>query len=184
MSAMNELRTERGLPCDSPESCDTWEHWLERHGPSLVLFARQYAPAQTDAEDIVHEGFVRFWQSRERAEKPDAYLFACVKRAALNFLRSSKRRKIHERRAEELFERSHGAAADERGSAGSQDALHAALARLPVEQREILVLKICSDLTFPQIAEVLEISPNTAASRHRYALEALRRTLVKEGPVK
>jgi RNA polymerase sigma-70 factor (ECF subfamily) len=48
---------------------------------------------------------------------------------------------------------------------------------LPDEQREVLVLKIWNDLTFAEIGSVLEISQNTAASRYRYALGALRKTL-------
>ncbi len=55
-----------------------------------------------------------------------------------------------------------------------------ALAKLPEPQREVLVLKIWGDLTFPEIGEALGISPNTAASRHRYAIEALRTLLAKE----
>jgi RNA polymerase sigma-70 factor (ECF subfamily) len=41
----------------------------------------------------------------------------------------------------------------------------------------VLVLKIWGELTFEQIATELEIPPNTAASRYRYALAALRKEL-------
>ena len=50
-------------------------------------------------------------------------------------------------------------------------------AQLPLEQREVLVLRIWAELSFPEIAEVLEIGVDTAASRHRYALAALRRIM-------
>ena len=52
-----------------------------------------------------------------------------------------------------------------------------ALRELPDGPREVLVLKIWGDLTFDQVAEQLDIPPNTAASRYRYALAALRREL-------
>jgi len=52
--------------------------------------------------------------------------------------------------------------------------LERALAALPREQREVVALKIDGGLTFAQVAEVLGISPNTAASRYRYALGRLR----------
>ena len=52
-----------------------------------------------------------------------------------------------------------------------------AIDRLPHEQREVLVMKIWSELTFVEIAEALEISQNTAASRYRYALSALKKDL-------
>lgn len=55
--------------------------------------------------------------------------------------------------------------------------IEASLRRLPAEQREVLVLKIWAERTFEQIATQLEISPNTAASRYRYALAALRQEL-------
>lgn len=57
------------------------------------------------------------------------------------------------------------------------DDLEMALASLPTEQREVIALKIDGGLTFAHIAEILNISPNTAASRYRYALQKLRQAL-------
>jgi len=54
------------------------------------------------------------------------------------------------------------------------------MSTLPGEQRETLVLKIWSGLTFAQIAAVLNISANTAASRYRYAIARLRESLAEE----
>jgi RNA polymerase sigma-70 factor (ECF subfamily) len=61
-----------------------------------------------------------------------------------------------------------------------RQAVEEALTHLPPDQREILVLKIWSDLTFAQIAGVLGINPNTAASRYRYALSRLESLLSQE----
>jgi RNA polymerase sigma-70 factor (ECF subfamily) len=47
------------------------------------------------------------------------------------------------------------------------------LRALPTEQSEVVVLKIWEEMTFQQIAEVLEIPPPTAASRYRYAMTKL-----------
>ncbi|MBM4049994.1 MAG: sigma-70 family RNA polymerase sigma factor, partial [Planctomycetes bacterium] len=57
-----------------------------------------------------------------------------------------------------------------------QDALMA----LPEEQREVVLLKVYGRLTFAEIADVIHASPNTAASRYRYAVEKLRRHLGDE----
>ena len=46
------------------------------------------------------------------------------------------------------------------------------------EQRDTVALKIDGGLTFAEIAAVMRTSPNTAASRYRYALEKLRAALV------
>jgi len=60
----------------------------------------------------------------------------------------------------------------------SQQALAAAIDRLPAEQREVLVMKIWNELTFADIGTVLGISQNTAASRYRYALAGLKKNFV------
>jgi RNA polymerase sigma-70 factor (ECF subfamily) len=52
-----------------------------------------------------------------------------------------------------------------------------ALAKLPAEHREVIVLKVYQDMTFPEIAEVTGVSANTATSRYRYALDKLRALL-------
>ncbi|HUS80070.1 MAG TPA: sigma-70 family RNA polymerase sigma factor [Armatimonadota bacterium] len=59
-------------------------------------------------------------------------------------------------------------------------AVRDALGRLPVQQREVVVLKVWHGLTFDEIGRALGISPNTAASRYRYAIQKLRRELGDE----
>ena len=63
--------------------------------------------------------------------------------------------------------------------AGQGDAqqIEQAIQTLPDYYKEVIILKIWGELTFEQIADTLDIPMNTAASRYRYALEKLRRTL-------
>src|SRR5213080_1402398 len=120
---------------------DDWTAWLDAHAATLVLFARQWMPGRADAEDVVQEAFLRFWRVRQRAAEPAAYLFTCVKRCALEWLRGQSRRA----RREEAAARPEDADAtlfvaleqDER-----RTAIEAALRQLPAEQREVVVLKI------------------------------------------
>ena len=56
-------------------------------------------------------------------------------------------------------------------------ALSAALGDLPADQRAVVHLKLWEGLTFEQIAELLGIPLNTAASRYRYGLDKLRARL-------
>lgn len=60
--------------------------------------------------------------------------------------------------------------------------LAAAIQLLPESQQEVLTLKVDGELTFTEIGAVLGISPNTAASRYRYALERLRELLAEARP--
>jgi RNA polymerase sigma-70 factor (ECF subfamily) len=159
---------------------EPWTTLLEERGAALVLFARQWAYDRADAEDIVQEAFVRFWPSRHKAVDAPAYLFACVRSCALEWLRGNRRRVRRELLSGsrdvaggELFESA--VEHDERRAV-----LESKLMELPGEQREVLVLKIWGELSFPQIATTLGISPNTAASRYRYALAKLRAQLTEE----
>jgi len=153
-----------------------WTAWLDRHGPALVLFARQWAHSQADAEDIVQEAFVRFWRARHQARRDVPYLYACVRTSALDWLRSRRRRGQREMEAaiarsvsaEPVFENSPE-------TAELRSLIERTLSQLAEEQREVLVMKIWGGLTFQEIGEALDISQNTAASRYRYAVDALRR---------
>ena len=51
------------------------------------------------------------------------------------------------------------------------------LGTLPQSQYEVVILKHWEDLTFAEIAEALGLSQNTVASRYRYAMEKLQRSL-------
>ena len=160
------------------ESSSDWQAWLDRHGPALVLLARQFVPSRGDAEDLVQDAFIRFWRSRNKVHQPAAYLFASLRRCALDW---------HRRRRRQLRREEHVARQKDEPlfvTALEHDerrmAIEAALRELPAEQSEVLVMKIWGELSFPQIAEALDISPNTAASRYRYALAKLREVLAEE----
>ena len=155
-------------------SDEDWKTCFAQLGPALLLFARRWTNCRADAEDIVQEAFVRFWR-RQHSIENRALLYATVRSTALDRLRSDQRRARREAMAaddsEETFDPPF-LAMDE-----GQQLLAAAVERLPNEQRKVLVLKIWNDLTFAEIGNVLEIPQNTAASRYRYALGALRKTL-------
>jgi RNA polymerase sigma-70 factor (ECF subfamily) len=158
---------------------EDWAGWFARHGGAMLLLARQWAGSKSDAEDIVQEAFLRFWRTRDHADDPVAYLYACVRNCAVDWHRGSANRTARERaaaRADAVQEWFSGA--PER--AEREGRIEQVLLDLPQAQREVVVLKIWGRLSFEQVARTLNVSPNTAASRYRYALEKLRRELAEE----
>lgn len=138
-----------------------------------VRFARTITRNPHDAEDALQTAFVRVaLNPRVLAEAwhPWAYLLQMVRNEALKI--------AQKKRVDQLVLATVDAwsedAADE---ADSRRFVRAALEKLPPSQAEVVVLKIWEGLTFAEIAEVLDESPNTAASRYRYALEKLTRFL-------
>lgn len=154
---------------------ENWKVCFAELGPGLVLFARQFVRSVADAEDIVQDAFVRFWR-KEHSIENRALLFATVRSVALDLLRRDSRRARREANAALEMEQTSEPQFDFDNDA--QQELAAAVDRLPVEQREVLVMKIWNELTFAEIGQALAISQNTAASRYRYALAALKRNFV------
>ena len=154
---------------------EDWKSCFAELGPGLVLFARQFVRSIADAEDIVQDAFVRFWR-KQHSVRDKGLLYATVRTTALDLLRRDARRARREATASAEMEQTIEPQFD--FDDGSQRALAAAIDLLPVEQREGLVMKIWNELTFAEIASALAISQNTAASRYRYALAALKKNFV------
>jgi RNA polymerase sigma-70 factor, ECF subfamily len=144
------------------------EALYRQHGPALLLFALAIAGDRSRAQDAVHQVFLKLIEdgSLQRATKKKAYLFACVRNAVLNDVRRFQRTLSLEPDAAWF-------SAPEPDAAGEL-ALRRALAAIPDDQRQIVVLHIWGELTFLEISELLDLNPNTAASRYRYALAKLR----------
>lgn len=152
-----------------------WREWLKENGRRLLLCARQWTSSLAEAEDVLQDAFVRYWKNqRHLPGDPNALIITSVRRAAIDQGRSRTRRISRETQAYELEDRV--AYFEPCGDEVGQD-LEKAVRALPAEQREVVVMKIWGRLTFDEIARQLEISPNTAASRYRYALAALRKTV-------
>lgn len=170
------LKGSDDVKIDRPPS----QSWLTEHGPRLVLMARQWVPCHADAEDIVQTAFVRFWKHADSARDPIAYLYRIVRNTAMNHYRSTARRKQHEDAAASQPQRREPMFVDpvarvEQAELGEQ--VTDALDTLPIEQREVVVMRVWGQLSFDAIGEATEVPARTAQSRYRYGIGALRRTM-------
>lgn len=149
-------------------------HWCESlyeaKAAQLVLYGRALGLSHGEAEDVLQETFVALLQLETAPEKPLHYCLRSFRNRALNYRRSLWRRITRELESGHWFERGEGETAQER-------AAMRCLARLPREQREVIVLKIWHQHTFEVIGELLELSPNTVAGRYRYGLQKLKARL-------
>ena len=166
------------FPLETMESPSrTWKQWLAENGPRLLLFARGWGQSREDAEDLVQEAILRMWhyQAEHHASAPPdlPLVFSTIRFCGLNHHRSESRRRKREESIiyfndfqdiwlDPLLE-------DDEDATILRDAVQ----KLSQKLREVVVMKFWGGLTFQQIAESLAISPNTAASRYRYAMEQL-----------
>lgn len=170
--AIQVNRVNSGCENANPSQPD-WEIWLGQHLPKFLLFARQQARSEADAQDLVQEAVVECWH-RQHSDMPAlGTIFATIRRRAIDLCRSQDRRAGREASVAKetpLTWFDSGVEDRERNSL-----MQEALSKLPDIYRDVVTLKVWGDLTFAEIADVLEIPANTAASRYRYGLTELRK---------
>lgn len=143
---------------------------VARHQDRIYRFLVRLTRSTDDARDLTQESFLHAWEALERW-RPEArfstWLFQIARNQALDLLRRSKRAEFvaleddddatlpcpapTPEAALETRQRFHG--------------LERALARLPTEHREILLLREIEALSYEEIAAVLDIGLGTVKSR-------------------
>lgn len=154
----------------------TLDEVYDHYSKSLYRYALALTGSSDDAEDAVQDVFARL--SREKKLKNidnlKAYLFKATRNAAYSMLRSRIRSNdLHESLCRD-FDIS---GIDIASRSVSSMALCQAFAGLPLEQREVLVLKIYDGMTFHEIARTVGESMGTITSRYRYGIARLRQAL-------
>lgn len=151
---------------------EQWQRWLDENAGRLLLFARQQCRIAADAEDVVQEALVESWERNgPRGTPPLPLVFATIRRRAIDRARRDDSRRVREE----------SSAGDEAWFDTSvvdgemRRLVESGVKELPENFREVVTLKIWGGLTFDEIGNVLEIPANTAASRYRYGIDALRK---------
>ena len=146
-------------------------HWCETlydaKAAELILYGRALGLSHGEAEDVLQETFILLMRLAAPPAKPEHYCVRSYRNRVINYRRSLWRRLTREWESLRWFEKSTGETPAER-------AAMQALASLPVDQREVIVLKLWQGCTFEEIGGLLEISPNTAAGRYRYGLQKVK----------
>ncbi|HUR28903.1 MAG TPA: RNA polymerase sigma factor [Planctomycetota bacterium] len=137
---------------------------IARHQSALLRHARSIVGSDGSHEDVVQEAFMKLVQRplelpaevRGDAEAERAlmssWLHKVVRNQAMDSLRAEKRRRHREEAAAERDgAREHGHAVEENDT---RAAVERGLSRLPADQREVLVLRLLSDKSYREIAEI------------------------------
>ena len=146
---------------------DWRENLYTKKAAELILYGRALGLGHSEAEDVLQETFLALLQMPEPPVKLEHYCVRSFRNRARNYQRSLWRRLTRELEARRWFEKDPAESPAERAAMDC-------LARLPMEQREVIVLKIWHRWTFDEIGEVLDVSPNTAAGRYRYGLQKIK----------
>ena len=147
---------------------------------------------EDDAFDLAQESFVRAWRNLGGFQFESSFstwLFRLTSNICLDFLRARKRRAAvsltmtdDEDEETQLAVPDPGKTPEEAVIAAEDRALLTrALNELPADQRQILTLRAIDDLSYAEIAEILQLQEGTVKSRLSRARAALRNKLLQIG---
>jgi len=188
MDEVSDMPTLTALAPAAGSAPSEWREWLEINGPKMLLFARQQTRSHQDAEDVLQDAMVKLIEKIRNEEfigGPEAwqpYLYTTIRRLSIDLSRRDDRRKRREdtvgfEAGESQQQAFHPWFESESSDDETRVQLEEKLKELPEKFAEVIIMKIWGERTFAEIGETLGISQNTAASRYRYGLEALKRSL-------
>ncbi len=152
----------------------------EKYRDCLLKVAAALLNDRSGIEDVLHDVFVDFAQATGRFELKGSlkgYLAICVANRARDRNRTMQRRGAASLEGMPLHRAGDDGPDHVAMSHELMAQLDTAMAELPHEQREAIVLHLQGKLPFREIARLQEISVNTALSRYRYGLEKIRLAL-------
>jgi RNA polymerase sigma-70 factor (ECF subfamily) len=167
----------QGLKAGEPAA---FERLVRVYGDKVYRFARRLA-GERWADDVAQETFIRVFRSI-RSYRPtgrfESWLFTIANRLAIDALR---RQRPEASMTEIGLEDFAGAPAGAAEDAELRLAILREVERLPVEQKQVFLLREEAGLSFREIAELTGCPLNTALGRMHYAMEHLRKALKTHG---
>jgi len=153
------------------------DHLIEEHIPRLRRYARALAGDRARADDLVQDTLERAWGKFHlwrRGSDLRAWLFSIMHNVYVNGVRKSS--------AAPMLLPLEDDALEVPVRAGQEDGLqvrdvHAALACLPQEQREVLLLVGLEEMRYEEVAKVLDVPLGTVMSRLSRGRERLRQIM-------
>lgn len=153
---------------------------LVRYWAPLVSYAKRLLSDEDAAEDVVQETMLRVWRLRRQwtpTQKLRGFLYQITRNLALNERKKGRVRKGWEQKRGrepqgytatpiELLERTE-----------LREALDQAIEALPPRRREVFILSRYHGHKYREIAEIMDVSPQTVANQMSAALDELRERL-------
>jgi RNA polymerase sigma-70 factor (ECF subfamily) len=158
-----------------------------RYRQPLYLVARRLLASHDEADEALQTALARAWRARERF-RGEASLRTWLTAIVVNVARSLRAARTAERARREDGDPERvldpGEPADERLRRQRLRArVRRAVSRLPERQREVVMLKVFSDMTYREVAEALQLTEGAVKAHLHQAVSNLRRRLVPAAPL-
>jgi len=158
-------------------SKDAFCRIYEKYRDDLLRSAISLLNEADAAEDIVHDVFISFIRNAEQFQLTGSlrgYLTTCVANRARNVIRAHRQQQTV--RLDEARPMESNCKRPDQWVTCSEELklLAKALAQLPYNQREAVILRVQSGMKFRQIAKSQRVPIKTVQSRYRTGLDKLR----------
>ncbi|NUN05126.1 MAG: sigma-70 family RNA polymerase sigma factor [Bdellovibrio sp.] len=157
---------------------------VKRHQRSVLRLSLRFVKDMGAAEDVTQDAFIKAYEklnSFEGRASFKSWLFQIAVNTARNKIRESKRDTVDIDDVQLAV-----------GAEAEKTLVHSAVAnilnteveKLPFKQKTALVLRVYEDLSFNEIADIMECPYDTAKANYRHALLKLRQTFEQQKELK
>jgi RNA polymerase sigma-70 factor (ECF subfamily) len=153
-----------------------FEEILRRFEVPLLQYARSITGDREQARDVVQETFIKFQRNGalRREDEPATWLFTVCRNGALNVCRKERRMTYLDQEVIEARESEQPMPFDQLEQHEATGFLLRIVATLPPRQQEVIQLKFQNDLSYRQIAEIMQTTANNVGVLLHTALTTLR----------
>lgn len=153
-----------------------FEEIFNRFEIPLLQYAQRITGDREQARDVVQETFVKFQRNGalRQQDEPATWLFTVCRNAALNVCRKERRMMYLGEEVIEVRESEQPMPFDQLQRKEATGFLLQIVATLPPRQQEVIQLKFQNDLSYQQIAEILQTTTNNVGVLLHTALKTLR----------
>lgn len=154
-----------------------FEILYQKYWRKLYVFARRTTPNAEDAQDLIQDVFAQLWTQKEQIDAgvfSESYLFAIVRNKLLDKIR---KQYVREEYVQKILQSSSESDFSTQQTILTNDLnnhLHQAVDVLPEKCREVFQLSRFEQLSVDQIAQKLQISPQTVKNQLSKALQVVR----------
>jgi len=155
---------------------EKFEEIVHRFEIPLLQYARRITGDREQARDVVQETFVKFERNGalRREDEPATWLFTVCRNAALNVCRKERRMMYVDEELIEARESEQPMPFDQLEQKEAAGFLLQIVSTLPLRQQEVLQLKFQNDLSYQQIAAIMQTTANNVGVLLHTALKTLR----------
>src|SRR5919204_6294844 len=169
-------RTPDPMPSSRTAKRQEFEEIFNRFEIPLLQYARRITGDWEQARDVVQETFVKFQRNgaQRQEHEPATWLFTVCRNAALNICRKERRMMYVDEEVIEARENEQPMPFDQLQQKEATGFLLQIVGTLPPRQQEVIQLKFQNDLSYQQIAEIMQTTTNNVGVLLHTALKTLR----------